>query len=200
MRPTDGFIHSATHSLVSGIIVHNEKDAAGMMGLALLIEIFDAVDEEIVDCWNGRCKVGTSQCRGFDQAKALDIHRSLAHVSDPSRYKSNDWFDPDHSRFDSHSAQASRNLSTFLAETQCADVLITQRWVQNRLWHLCLSHGLLKADSETRELSFHYAFSIAEATLDVCRSVRISAMEAHGIGIVSIVYREHRTVDDELFT
>lgn len=192
MRPTDDFIHNATHSLVSGIIVHNERDAAGMMGLALLMEIFDSVDEDIVECWNARCNANKGRCQIIDQRKALNMHKNLARVSDPSRYRSNDWFDPDYSSLHSNSAEATRNLQSFLSETQCADVLITQKWVQNRVWHLCLTHGLLSPTTEHPELRFDYAFHIAERTLDVCRSLRISAMEVHGIGIVS----ERQLIED----
>ncbi|KAL1868617.1 hypothetical protein Plec18167_008208 [Paecilomyces lecythidis] len=188
MRPTDEFIHNVTHSLVSGIIVHNEKDAAGMMGLALLMEIFDSIDEDIVECWNARCNASNGRCQILDQRKALSMHENLARVSDPSRYRSNDWFDPDYSNLHSHSAETTRNLQSFLSETQCADVLVTQKWVQNRLWHLCLTHGLLTSDSEHPELRYDFAFSVAERTLDVCRSLRISAMEVHGIGIIEKLY------------
>lgn len=48
-------MNNATQRLVSGIIVHNEKDAAATMGLTLLMEIFGAIDEEILVCWNSRC-------------------------------------------------------------------------------------------------------------------------------------------------
>ncbi|KAJ9191640.1 transcriptional regulator family: Fungal Specific TF [Paecilomyces variotii] len=187
MRPTDDFIHNVTHSLVSGIIVHNEKDAAGMMGLALLMEIFDSIDEDIVECWNARCNASKGRCQILDQRKALSMHENLARVSDPSRYRSNDWFDPDHSSL-LHSAETTRILQSFLSETQCADVLVTQKWVQNRIWHLCLTHGLLISDSEHPELRFDFAYSVAERTLDVCRSLRISAMEVHGIGIIEKLY------------
>ncbi|KAL4735261.1 hypothetical protein BDV11DRAFT_174005 [Aspergillus similis] len=42
---------------IPGIIVHTEKEAAGMLGLSLLMEIFDAIDEAILIYWNGRCPV-----------------------------------------------------------------------------------------------------------------------------------------------
>ncbi|OKL55954.1 hypothetical protein UA08_08603 [Talaromyces atroroseus] len=187
MRATDDFLYNATHSLISGIIVHNEKDAAGMMGLALLMEIFDAIDEEILICWNSRCDASNGKCHVLSESKVLSIYRNLARVSDSSRYTSNDWFDPDHSHA-TDLDNATKILGSFLTETQCADVLISQKWVQDRLWNLCLSHGLLKPQSEHSELRSSYAFHNAEKTLELCKTLRISAMEAHGIGIIEKLY------------
>ncbi|EED18151.1 C6 transcription factor, putative [Talaromyces stipitatus ATCC 10500] len=188
MRPTDDFLHHATHSLISGIVVHNEKDAAGMMGLALLMEIFDSIDEEILTCWNSRCDASNGKCQILTEAKVLSIYHNLARVSNSSRYNSNDWFDPDHTNLTDLEDNATKTLGSFLTETQCADVLISQKWVQDRLWNLCLSHGLLLPESEHLELRFSYAFHNAERTLELCKTLRISAMEAHGIGIIEKLY------------
>lgn len=186
MRPTDDFLHNATHSLVSGIVVHNEKDAAGMMGLALLMEIFDSIDEEILTCWNSRCNASAGKCQILTANRVLDIYQNLARVSNSSRYNSNDWFDPESTNSNiTGEENATKTLGSFLTETQCADVLISQKWVQDRLWNLSLSHGLLHLQSEHMELQFSYAFHNAEKTLELCKTLRISAMEAHGIGIVS---------------
>lgn len=188
MRPTADFIHSATHSLVSGVIVHNEKDAAGMMGLALLMELFDAIDEDIIECWNGRCDAASGHCRKLDEAKAINIHQNLSHVSDAERYESNDWFDPEPTGGAGGQGGIARSLGGVLRETQCADVLVTQKWLQNRVWHLCLGHGLLKIDSPHMEMTFNYSVTLAMQTLDLCRSLRISSMEAHGIGLVCLAF------------
>ncbi|KAJ6121876.1 hypothetical protein N7512_004341 [Penicillium capsulatum] len=184
MRSVHDFLHSATHSLVSGIIVHNEKDAEGMMGLARLMELFDVIDEDIIQCWNRRCDINNGYCQKFTQEKALSMHDSLERISQTERYKGYDWFDR---------AKGDRNdnnalLPMGLRETQAADVFITQKWVQNRVWHLCLNHGLLRSHSERAELTFGYAVSIAESTLQTCRSLRLSSMEAHGIGYTEKLY------------
>jgi hypothetical protein len=195
-------MNNATQRLVSGIIVHNEKDAAAMMGLSLLMEIFNAIDEEILVCWNSRCSINTTgKCQTLTEAKVLDIYHNLARVSDASRYtRKNDHFDAgeesspaflgensdiDENRHIIQERNEARILRDFLSETQCADVLVTRNWVQDRLWNLCFSHGLLRLYSEHKELCFRYAFDNAERTLQLCRSLRISAMEAHGVGMVS---------------
>ena len=129
------------------------------------------------------------------------MYRNLAQVSDVNRYmqrKNKDHFivdsDPDlldqnggHDTSQSISEELSvvRVMRDFLSETQCADVLVTQKWVLDRLWNLCFSHGLLRQHSEQPELCFRYAFDNGVRTLELCRSLRISAMEAHGVGMVS---------------
>lgn len=228
-------IRNATQRLVSGIIVHTEKDAAGMMGLALLMEIFDAIDEDILICWNARCNVSTKhgdgECHILTEAKALSIYQNLARVSDASRYRgggrNSDRFEPEfldesrrYSGDDNNNNDQTTSTNTpqrvssrgngegedredinnearilrdfvFLSETQCADILVTQKWVQDRLWNLCFSHGLLSSQPKPLHpgLSFGYAQKNAEKALRLCRLLRISALEAHGVGIVSILLR-----------
>ncbi|GMF76047.1 unnamed protein product [Aspergillus oryzae] len=173
---------SITESLVSGIIVHNEKDAEGMMGLARLMELFDAVDEDVVDCWNRRCSIDSGYCEKLTEAKALAIHQNLSRVSESERYKGYDWFE----RTKSASGETRNTQPAMgLRETQCADVFITKKWLQNRVWVLCSTHGLLKPSSDHHELCFNYCVSVAKDTLKICQSLRLSSMEAHGIGLVS---------------
>lgn len=178
-------IENATQSVVSGIIVHNERDAAGMMGLALLMELFDAIDEDIIDCWNGRCHADKGRCQKLDESKVLAVHDHLSRVSDAKRYQSNDWFDPDDEGLHRRESSITKTLSSLLRETQCADVLVTQKWLQNRVWHLCREHRLIKIHSERPELRWDYPISLAETTMEFSQSLRISSMEAHGIGLVS---------------
>ncbi|KAL4979698.1 hypothetical protein BDW66DRAFT_157152 [Aspergillus desertorum] len=209
-RPSDVIraadeIRNATQRVVSGIIVHTEKDATAMMGLSLLMEIFDAIDEEILICWNARCNASSSngRCQILTEARVLSIYRNLARVSDVTRYNDrghgHDRFDfpdfdqdPDGSENSgqngSRELSESRALRDFLSETQCADILVTQKWVQDRLWNLCFSHGLLQLDPgpDCQQLCFGYAMENAQGTLRLCRLLRISAIEAHGIGIMQI--------------
>lgn len=151
-----------------------------MMGLARLMELFDVIDEDIINCWNRRCDINNGFCQAFTEAKALSMHDSLERIRETERYKGYDWFDR---------AKGDRNdnnalLPIGLRETQAADVFITQKWIQNRVWLLCLNHGLLRSHSERPELTFGYAVTVAESTLQTCRSLRLSSMEAHGIGFV----------------
>ncbi|GLI81453.1 hypothetical protein PoHVEF18_009834 [Penicillium ochrochloron] len=128
MRSVHDFLHNATHSLVSGIIVHNEKDAEGMMGLARLMELFDAIDEDFIHCWNRRCDLRNGYCQRFTEEKALSMYDSLEKVSQAERYTGYDWFE--RAKVDGNDNNAL--LAMGLRETQAADVFITQKWVQNR--------------------------------------------------------------------
>ncbi|KAJ5628399.1 Transcription factorfungi [Penicillium lividum] len=184
MRSVHEFLHNATHSLVSGIIVHNEKDAEGMMGLARMMELFDAIDEDFINCWNRRCEINTGFCQKFTESKALSMHESLARVSQAERYKGYDWFE----RAKGNDNDSNALLAIGLRETQAADIFITQKWIHNRVWLLCLNHGLLRANPERPEMSFSYSVTIAESALQTCRSLRLSSMEAHGIGLTEKLY------------
>ncbi|OOO05801.1 hypothetical protein OAory_01014620 [Aspergillus oryzae] len=165
--------------------IHNEKDAEGMMGLARLMELFDAVDEDVVDCWNRRCSIDSGYCEKLTEAKALAIHQNLSRVSESERYKGYDWFE----RTKSASGETRNTQPAMgLRETQCADVFITKKWLQNRVWVLCSTHGLLKPSSDHHELCFNYCVSVAKDTLKICQSLRLSSMEAHGIGLVEKLY------------
>ncbi|KAI9375890.1 hypothetical protein BJX61DRAFT_531240 [Aspergillus egyptiacus] len=193
-------IRNATQRLVHGIIVHTEKDAIAMMGLSLLMEIFDTIDEDILICWNGRCNVSShGKCQILTEAKALSIYRNLARVTEAGRYNCKaDHFDPDSDPGPVTGGEASPSLSTelhearvlrdFLSETQCADILLTQKWAQDRLWNLCFSHGLLQLHPAHPQLGFAYALDNAEKTMSLCRLLRISAIEAHGVGIIEKLY------------
>ncbi|KAJ5166481.1 uncharacterized protein N7482_005262, partial [Penicillium canariense] len=184
MRSVHDFLHNAAHSLVSGIIVHNERDAEGMMGLARMMELFDAIDEDFIHCWNRRCDLSSGYCQRFTQVKALSMFDSLERISQAERYKGYDWFE--RAKGDGHESNAL--LAIGLRETQAADVYTTQKWIQNRVWLLCLNHGLLRTQSERPELTFGFAVSVAESTLQLCRSLRLSSMEAHGIGYTEKLY------------
>lgn len=153
-----------------------------MMGLARLMELFDAIDEDVIDCWNRRCTINNGYCEKLTQEKALAIHQNLGRISPSERFKGYDWFE----RAKSVPGETqSALLSMGLRETQSADIFITQKWLQNRIWVLCSTHGLLRPISDRHELSFNYAISIAKETLAICQSLRLSSMEAHGIGLVS---------------
>jgi hypothetical protein len=214
----DEIISCTTQRLdVSGIIVHTEKEAAGMLGLSLLMEIFDAIDEEILICWNARCsasrKHGDGKCQILTEAKVLSIYRNLSKVgSGAGRYGSNNKKNDDYFELDggetggndggrrrrtttppptstSPELNSVETFRTFLSETQCADILLTRKWVQDRVWNLCFTHGLLRLGLETEhpELRLTYAMDNAARAMELCRVLRISAIEAHGVGIVSFL-------------
>lgn len=177
MRLMHEFISDTTGCKISSLVVHDDMDAAGMMGLIQLMQLFDGIDEDVINCWNNRCQAKNGMCRTFDRLRALKIFQT---------------------QFDVYQSQTSggviyyplvrpkgKRISTSdLKDGQQADVLITQQWLLNRLWQLCYSHGLLTADSEHTELSYEYSVTIASSTLEICKSLSLSSMEVHGIGLV----------------
>lgn len=175
------FINNATSNKISSLIVHDDMEATGMMGLIQLMQLFDGFDEDVINCWNDRCNVKNGGCRTFDRIRALEIFQT---------------------QFDVYESQTSGGVSYYplvrpdgkristsdLKDGQQADVLITQQWLLNRLWQLCYSHGLITADSEHTELRFEYAVAIASSTLEICKSLSLSSMEIHGVGLVGQIF------------
>ncbi|KAK9239890.1 hypothetical protein V1525DRAFT_397047 [Lipomyces kononenkoae] len=139
-------------------------------GLDKMVELYKVVDAELIDCWNGRCATANGPCTKMSAERALSMHKMVANAYD------HDTFNPD----------------CPLDETQRADLAISQQWLHNRLWQLCLSHGVLNVDSTTatdhRELSLTYACDIAQRTIGICRSLSMESMEVHGIGIMEKLY------------
>jgi hypothetical protein len=132
MRSVHDFIHSATHSVVSGIMVHNEKDAEGMMGLARMMELFDAIDEDVIDCWNRRCDSSNGYCQRLTKVKALSIHQNLNRVNQAERYRGYDWFER------AKGGRSETSNATFamgLRETQAAVRFYHPRkWLHEPCW------------------------------------------------------------------
>ncbi|RMJ26738.1 C6 transcription factor [Aspergillus sp. HF37] len=152
-------VSSATQSLVSGVILDNEKDAEGMLGLARLMDLFDAIDESVLDCWNGRCCASAGHCENLTAPRVLSMQRNIGAVSQPGHHDSGPGV----------GSPAAAVQPIGLTETQRADVQVTQKWLQNRIWVLCSTHGLLgcQPDQQQPELSPGYAVAIAQSTLGV---------------------------------
>jgi hypothetical protein len=171
------------------MVVYNEKDVSALMGLSVLMEIFDVIADEDIDCWNGNCGAIHGTCSKHDASKVLSLHDNIKRVDCQLQYQDYDRLDLDDAI---DARQEGIEIPTgFKSQhliSQCADILVTQKWLQNRLWLLCLSHNLLRAEYYRPELLFTYAVSLAESTLDICRSLPLSSMEAHGVGLVSSHY------------
>lgn len=177
MRLMHEFINNATSNTISSLIVHSDMDATSMMGLIQLMQLFDGIDEDVINCWNDRCQAKIGRCKTFDRLRALKIFKTQVNVYQSQTSGAVNYYplvQPDGKQI---------SISD-LKDGQQADVLITQQWLLNRLWQLCYSHGLLTADSEHTELRFEYAIAIASSTLEICKSLSLSSMEVHGIGLV----------------
>ncbi|KAK9369145.1 hypothetical protein V1509DRAFT_621278 [Lipomyces kononenkoae] len=161
---------SASTGKATSVLAQNLFFSLSAAGLDTMVELYKVVDAELIDCWNGRCATADGRCTKMSAERAINMHKMVANAYN------HDMLDP----------------GCPLNETQRADLAISQQWLHNRLWQLCLSHGVLNVDSATatdhRELSLTYACDIAQKTIEICRSLAMESMEVHGIGIMEKLY------------
>ncbi|KAL6889202.1 fungal-specific transcription factor domain-containing protein [Trichoderma evansii] len=178
---SDDLLSGSSHGLLSGMIVFNEKDAAALMGLSVLMQLFSAIQDEFIDCWNATCAATQGGCSKSNEKTVLLVYEKLKRVQDRHLYSHYDRLVLDDQLLDD---TAGDELDGQTIVTQHADILVTQKWLQNRLWYLCMGHSLLKSQSPHPELQFDYAIRLAESTLALCQKLPLSFMEAHGVGLV----------------
>lgn len=137
-------------------------------GLLCLAHLFDGIDEDIIDCWNGRCRKTDSICDTTDRREILAVTRRIMTAANRI-LPSND---------------LSATATTSLSESQRIDVLMTQLWILNRIWHLSMSHGLLQVASEHPVLTPDYSVALACAASMFCRQIKPQSLEVHGMGML----------------
>ncbi|KAK9357459.1 hypothetical protein V1504DRAFT_464549 [Lipomyces starkeyi] len=142
----------------------------GSFGVSKLISLFNIISVDILDCWNEKCTASSPEgcCARFTTERARHMHRLISEV-----YNDNTTDD---------------NL---LSEDQIADITISQQWLHNRLWNVCLFHGLLNEEDSPvgcREMSITYAIDIARDTMRISKKFTMENLEVHGIGIIGKLY------------
>ncbi|THW84502.1 hypothetical protein D6D18_07799 [Aureobasidium pullulans] len=153
---------------------HRDKtDSMGMISLLYLMEAYNAIDESVVGCWAGYCKYSYGHCEDFDRRLALRMFRAQERARE-------DWL------AGSISSEPSTPLPSVhqLLESQQVDIVVTHFWLLNKIWGLCMSHGLLRDDSEHRELRLDFAYHVAYKFGTSCHAMNLHALEFHGVGIV----------------
>ncbi|THY60440.1 hypothetical protein D6C98_02368 [Aureobasidium pullulans] len=153
---------------------HRDKtDSMGMISLLYLMEAYNAIDESVVGCWAGYCKYSSGHCEDFDRRLALRMFRAQERARE-------DWL------AGSISSEPSTPLPSVhqLLESQQVDIVVTHFWLLNKIWELCMSHGLLRDDSEHRELRLDFAYHVAYKFGTSCHAMNLHALEFHGVGIV----------------
>ena len=137
----------------------SEIDVKAMTGLSRMMALLDTVDESFIQCWNNQCGRTTH----FDKTDALLIHRRL------------------------HSTSFSTTDQLFpgMTESQEIDIRVLGHWLMNRLWNMCLSHGLLSASNEEPLFCYQYGLTLAQEILQICKRFSNYSIDVHGIGIVS---------------
>ena len=168
---------TVTSEYISSLIYQDQSDSVGMTGLLYLMDTFDAIDESVMDCWNGFCRYSDGACENFDRRRALQMFRAQRRVREAC-LSGNISFAP---------TVTPLPLAQLL-ESQQADISVTQFWTLNRLWNLCLSHQLLREQSDHWELRLDFACHIAHAALRYCNSIALGSMETHGVGFMEKIY------------
>jgi hypothetical protein len=163
----------------------------------LQLRLFDHVDEKFVDCWNRKCQ--GPGCANFDAERAINLWRSFTDgINQPgSRERSltsEAAIDEDggHGAAEGYShvrtSSAVPPTPIHRRQIQRADVEVTRHWLLNRLWLITLNHGLLTIDAKDPPLRVDHAIHVAQSVFDVCDSLSLSAMEAHGVGFTYKLY------------
>lgn len=176
-RFMQAFDANVTSEYIASLIFQDQSDAVGMTGLLYLMDTFDAIDESVMDCWNGFCRYSDGACESFDRRRALQMFRAQRRVREAC-IAGNISFAP----------SVNPLPLAQLVESQQADLSITQLWLLNRLWNLCLSHQLLRELSEHPEIRYQFACHIAYAAIAFCNRLPLATMEIHGVGFAEKLY------------
>jgi hypothetical protein len=72
-----------------------------------------------------------------------------------------------------------------LPDTQKADILVTQHWLEYVFWKAALRQGLISRQAVIRSRTFQYPEDLALSLLQVLSKLPSEAVELHGLGIVS---------------
>jgi hypothetical protein len=76
---------------------------------------------------------------------------------------------------------------TAVSEIQRADILITQQWLRLMVWQTALKLGLISSTATNSSYSYSYPQHIALALCAALKRLSPTAIEVHGLGIVSLV-------------
>lgn len=177
VRFMQAFDPLVTSEYISSLIYQDQSDSVGMTGLLYLMDTLDAINESVMDCWNGFCRYSDGNCEDFDRRKAMQMFRAQRRVREAS-ISGNISFAP----------SVTPLPLAQLFESQQADISVTQFWTLNRLWTLCLSHQLLREQSDHCELRVDFACHVAHAALRYCETLELASMEIHGVGFISKMF------------
>ena len=87
-------------------------------------------------------------------------------------------------------SQLSEVLPPYLecTEIQAVDLRVSQQWLRTMVWQLCVSQGLVSSVAADTGMTFKYPIEISRDLLSLTHQFSQQAMEAHGVGLVSVVY------------
>ena len=147
-----------------GIYIHDDKDIAAVHGLLQLMRLFDAIDEDVIPCWNRSCAPTLQTCQKLTVDHVEKVYHSIAEAL-------ND---------DSTSPWPERSQS--LDPVQWADCFVLQQWLLMRLWVSCLTHDLLDGRSPLPFIHPWFVLDLAERVNNECQAIGSDTLELHGTG------------------
>lgn len=152
--------------------INDQKNAAA---LRILVQSFGQFDDGILLCWKNKCPRAQKkgQCRNLSRSKLIGILRAFPTEA------SVDW------RLLVGVNQSPKDYEETANER--GDVLLSSIWLQNRLWHLALTHGLLSVQDNHDLLDFEFPVRLAERALQVGKIFRVLSFEGHGQGLVASI-------------
>lgn len=74
-----------------------------------------------------------------------------------------------------------------VSEIQKVDILITQQWLQTVMWKLSMTRATQPGSRDEAVLPFHLPVLVGKAVMNVIGAASQGAVDAHGIGMVSIL-------------
>jgi hypothetical protein len=84
---------------------------------------------------------------------------------------------------------------TAVSEIQRADILITQQWLRLMVWQTALKLGLISSTATNPSCCYSYPKHIALALCAALKVLSSTAIEVHGLGIVSLVSVQIESTD-----
>ncbi|KFY01294.1 hypothetical protein V490_00985 [Pseudogymnoascus sp. VKM F-3557] len=74
------------------------------------------------------------------------------------------------------------------ADSQKADILVTQQWIRLIVWQTALQRGLLSSTSPNPCMTFQYPLEIASFVLNITSTIPTFSIMVHGRGIFEKIY------------
>ncbi|BFZ56002.1 hypothetical protein PYCC9005_003044 [Savitreella phatthalungensis] len=171
-------LHNASEAFI-----HDSKGAVALLGLLQLVKLLDCIDDEVIECWSATCATFTGDkaegCGRFDQGRISHIHDRIAVAT-----RGTDDMQSLETALIERVSQIGNSSNVSLESSQHADIYVLQQWLHNRIWSICLSHGLLDDISPDPRLRIDYALQLAETTLQRCLRFKLGDLETHGLGMV----------------
>jgi hypothetical protein len=163
-------IAAETLSNTSDIYIHDDKDIIAVQGLLQLMRLFDAIDEQVIPCWNRSCAPTLQVCQKLTINQVEKVYYSVAEALESAG--SSPWLDKPQS----------------LNASQWADCFVLQQWLLMRMWVSCLTHELLDSSSELIFMRPSFVLDIAERVASECLALGTDVLEVHGSGMIERIH------------